>query len=277
MFHEDYYRIEEVANKLGITTHTLIKRAIEEKVQICVVLPTRVTDFTRRKKVSHEMNLSLLNLIILGVESSVETRKNFKKEEAHKNNSLVEVSIPLYPLIPYAIPAVSLIEFAKYSFSKPDIYHGGTCDQIECPDIQKIDDEGSVIEEYLYKLNGVKITPCNDIVVTHTELTRLLALKAEHDNKPTAEKLQQQLNEANALIAELEAAQTNDNKGKQKQREQALSYWIAGKGLDTAKRMTQSEVHDELKLVNGLFQIAPSTFEDFWQTQKLLKLDAGKR
>ncbi len=104
-----------------------------------------------------------------------------------------------------------------------------------------------------------------------------LAIKAQNDGKPTAEQLQQQLDEAKARIAELESAPTTDNKGKQKLREQALSYWIAGKGLDTAKRMTQSEIHEELKRVNGLFQIAPTTFEDFWQAQKLIELDKGKR
>jgi hypothetical protein len=49
------------------------------------------------------------------------------------------------------------------------------------------------------------------IVLTHQELTRLLALKAEHDGKPTAKQLQQQLDEANARIDSLEAAQSNDN------------------------------------------------------------------
>jgi hypothetical protein len=47
----------------------------------------------------------------------------------------------------------------------------------------------------------------HDIFITHSELTRLIALKAEHDGKPTAEQLQQQLDEAKARIAELEAIQ----------------------------------------------------------------------
>lgn len=47
----------------------------------------------------------------------------------------------------------------------------------------------------------------DDLVMTHTELTRLLALKAERDGKPTDEQLQQKLDEANARIAELEAMQ----------------------------------------------------------------------
>jgi hypothetical protein len=52
MFHEDYYRIEDAANKLEIKTHTLIKRATEGKIQICVVLPSEVTDYRRKNQLT---------------------------------------------------------------------------------------------------------------------------------------------------------------------------------------------------------------------------------
>jgi hypothetical protein len=214
MFHEDYYRIEDAANKLEIKTHTLIKRATEGKIQICVVLPSEVTDYRRKKSINLRLksHRDLVNRLILGDIDRNEKHSALIDTESKSKGSMVEIKIPLYPSIPYAIPKVYLSEFAKYNFSKPDIYHGGTCEQIECPDLQKIGDDGLVIEEYLYELNGVKITPCNDIVITHTELTRLLALKAEHDGKPTAEQLQQQLDEANARIAELEAQLSQQDK-----------------------------------------------------------------
>lgn len=103
---------------------------------------------------------------------------------------------------------------------------------------------------------------------------KIKALKAKHDGKPTLEELQA---ENEALKKQLDALSNSTTKGKQQQRELILSGWIAGKGLDTAKRMKQSDIHEELKRVHGLFQIAESTFKDFWQAQKLIKLDTGKR
>jgi hypothetical protein len=217
----------------------------------------------------------LVNRLILGDIDRNEKHSALIDTESKSKGSMVEIKIPLYPSIPYAIPKVYLSEFAKYNFSKPDIYHGGTCEQIECPDLQKIGDDGLVIEEYLYELNGVKITPCNDIVITHAELTRLLALKAEHDGKPTAEQLQQQLDEAKARIAELEAKQSTDTKQPiQQQREQALLFWVEGVGRDVVVTMPKAQIQDALKRIDPIFRF--SDFEKFWQKQKVIKLEAGK-
>lgn len=110
--------------------------------------------------------------------------------------------------------------------------------------------------------------------VSHEELNRLKSLKAQQDGKPPLEQVQA---ENEALKKQLDELNNSTTKGKQQLRELILSGWIAGKGLDTAKRMKQSDVHEELKRVHGLFQIAESTFKDFWQAQKLIKLDTGKR
>lgn len=117
------------------------------------------------------------------------------------------------------------------------------------------------------------ISLSDHVVCTHIEITRLKALKAQQDGKPTLEQVQA---ENEALKQQLEQLK-NSTKGKQQQRELILSGWVAGKGIEAVRRLTQADIHEELKRVNRLFQIAESTFEDFWQVQKLVKLDAGKR
>jgi hypothetical protein len=103
-----------------------------------------------------------------------------------------------------------------------------------------------------------------------------LAIKAHHDNQPTAEQLQQQLDEANARIAELEAAQSNDTKQPiQQQREQALLFWVEGVGRDTVQNMGgKQKIHEALKKIDPIFHF--SDFDKFWQKQKVIKLEAGK-
>jgi hypothetical protein len=111
-------------------------------------------------------------------------------------------------------------------------------------------------------------------VISHQELTRLLALKAQLEGKPTLEQVQA---ENEALKQQLDALRNSTTQSKQQQRELILSGWVSGKGIETARRMKQADIHEELKSVNRLFHIAESTFEDFWQAQKLIKLDTGKR
>jgi hypothetical protein len=99
-------------------------------------------------------------------------------------------------------------------------------------------------------------------------------LAAQIHEKPRYEQLQA---ENEVLKQQLDGLNNSTSQRKQQQREQALSYWIAGKGAELVKPMKQSDIHEELKLIDGLFQIAESTFNDFWQAQKLIELDAGKR
>jgi hypothetical protein len=115
----------------------------------------------------------------------------------------------------------------------------------------------------------------SQIAIRNHDLKRLLALKAEHDGKPTAEQLQQQLDEAKARIAELEAKQSTDTKQPiQQQREQALLFWVEGVGRDVVMTMPKAQIRDALKRIDPIFRF--SDFEKFWQKQKVIKLEAGK-
>jgi hypothetical protein len=86
----------------------------------------------------------------------------------------------------------------------------------------------------------------NELLITHTELTRLLALKAERDGKPTAEQLQQQLDEANARIAELEAKPSTDNSEPAAKSKTSINAFLSAlnkayPNLDIARIIEQSD------------------------------------
>jgi hypothetical protein len=109
--------------------------------------------------------------------------------------------------------------------------------------------------------------------------------RLEIENKDTRDRLekgrgfyaelQRQLIEANARIAELEAAQSNDTKQPiQQQREQALLFWVEGMGRDTVMTMTKPQIQDALKRIDPIFHF--SDFDKFWQKQQVIKLEAGK-
>lgn len=115
-----------------------------------------------------------------------------------------------------------------------------------------------------------KSVSVENLVILCDELERLRSFK---NNYLTFEQL---LAENKELKHQLQKLDNSDN-SRQQQREMALRYWLAGKGSDTVRRMKQTDIHEELKPVNGLFQIAESTFNDFWQAQNIIKLDAGKR
>jgi hypothetical protein len=96
----------------------------------------------------------------------------------------------------------------------------------------------------------------------------------EIHNRPSYEELQAENEDLKQQLYELNSSSSQI---KQQKREQVLRYWIAGKGDELVKPMKQSDIHEELKLIDGLFHIAESTFNDFWQAQKLIELDPGKR
>lgn len=97
---------------------------------------------------------------------------------------------------------------------------------------------------------------------------------AQANNAPadSVENLQQQLNDARAIIAELEKKPT-----KQQQREQALLFWGAGKGYvkgETIPEMTREQVKHELQEVDRV--LFSANFDDFWDNQNIFKLAKGR-
>jgi hypothetical protein len=261
MFHKQYYKLEEAAQKLGIDVDVLINIHCQDECQLCILFqtPKHALSFDlingKEKELSGVFSNKPYPIVygeIEGAQIAIELKQGlqvncplvYDLDDNNNTPDFLEMTRGDYPAYPVSFDE-SLFDDDNY--------------------VSYWDWALSVIESEIY---------LTDIVITRAELTRLLALKAQHDGKPTLEQVQA---ENEALKQQLEALTNSTTKGKQQQREQALSYWIAGKGLDTVKRMKQADIHEELKHANGLFQIAESTFEDFWQEQKLIELDAGKR
>lgn len=96
--------------------------------------------------------------------------------------------------------------------------------------------------------------------------------QANHAPADTVENLQQQLNDARVIIAELEKKPT-----KQQQREQALLFWGSGKGYvkgDTIPEMTREKMEAELQAVDRV--LFSANFDDFWDDQNIFKLAKGR-
>ena len=96
--------------------------------------------------------------------------------------------------------------------------------------------------------------------------------QANHSTADTVENLQQQLNDARVIIAELEK-----KPNKQQQREQALLFWGSGKGYvkgDTIPEMTREKMEAELQAVDRV--LFSANFDDFWDDQNIFKLAKGR-
>lgn len=268
MFDDDYYRVEDAADQLGTNPQQLLREAAKGNVQICVFFSERPNG--RFAKVNINQVITSREddedgLLFGEVVETVSTNFSIAGKEVpltHEKLNKFEVNTPYIALI-----TKDLINVQTHC---PDIYQESNYETIACPILMKHEDNQHV---YVPPYN-LRIVTHRELVITIDELNRLKALKAQQDGKPTLEELQA---ENEALKKQLDALSNSTTKGKQQQRELILSGWIAGKGLDTAKRMKQSDIHEELKRVHGLFQIAESTFKDFWQAQKLIKLDTGKR
>lgn len=109
-----------------------------------------------------------------------------------------------------------------------------------------------------------------DLVLSHDELTRLTALKAEHDNQPTMAQVQA---ENEQLKQQLDSLSSNTTQTITQQRNNALLFWVQGKGLDMVAAMTKQQIHDALKKIDNIFDL--KDFDKFWQQQQVIKLKAG--
>jgi hypothetical protein len=283
MFDDDYYRIEDAAYQLEMNPQQLLRQSAKGNVQVCVVFSKKPVGKFRKKDTSKPIDTDVFFKaldVVIGKKNIhlEEVKPNDVKETTSIKVGQKSVSLVVDPMFLSNMPYIAIfsLNYLPVQTACPDIYSAGEYEKTLCPSLMKMDDDGLPINQYLYlPPEGLMITPCTDLVITHQELTRLLALKAEHDGKPTAEQLQQQLDEANARIAELEAKQSTDTKQPiQQQREQALLFWVEGMGRDTVMTMTKPQIHEALKKIDPIFRF--SDFEKFWQKQQIIKLEAGK-
>jgi hypothetical protein len=193
MFHKRYYRLDEAAQKLGVDVDILHHEAIAGKVVYSKVLQ-------RCDSIIQMVAYKNLGEFYRALDARYEN--NDKPTVADLINEGVCKPVDDYRLtVDVSCGQVRLI----YQEGK------GVFSTINDIAVQA----KSLGVNHLLSQNGIKVgffsennvITMDDLVMTHTELTRLLALKAERDGKPTAEQLQQKLDEANARIAELEEMQ----------------------------------------------------------------------
>ncbi len=191
MFHKRYYRLEEAAQKLGVDVDVLHHEAIVGKVVYSKVLQ-------RCDSIIQMVAYENLGELYRALDERYEN--NDKPTVADLINEGVYKPVDDYRLtVDVSVGQVRLI------------YQEGKAIFSTINDIA-VEAKSLGVDHLLYR-SGIKVgffsdknvISLDDLVITHTELTRLLALKAEHDGKPTAEQLQQQLDEAYTRIDELES------------------------------------------------------------------------
>lgn len=194
MFHKQYYKLEEAAEKLGVDVDVLIDIHCKDKCQLCIVFqtPKHAFSFDLINGKEKELTGVFINKPypivygeIEGAQIAVELIKGlqvncplvYDLEENSNTPDFLEMTEGNYPAYPVGFDE-SLFDDDNY--------------------VSYWDWALSVIESDIY---------LTDIVLTHQELTRLLALKAEHDGKPTLEQVKTENEVLKLRIAELEAAQ----------------------------------------------------------------------
>lgn len=261
MVHKSYYRLKDAAQILDTDVESLIDYHITNKCQICVLFARSGIalnfDLKCRRYRDHvEFKSNLPYPLVYGELDRYAILKCFQ------DGSLMNCPNLYHLTKENKAPDFIELEVSRYSNEKIKNFY---------PINFKLTDE-DLDPRFNYgcywdwALSTNTQIHSDDLVITHVELSRL-------QGNPSYEQLQ---TENELLKLELDKL-NNSTTGKQQQREHALRYWVAGKGSDTVKRMKQTDIHEELKPVNGLFQIAESTFNDFWQAQNIIKLDAGKR
>jgi hypothetical protein len=236
MFHKQYYRLEEAAQKLGVDVETLLSMEFEGSLSLCYVhVPISEEDYCIEATLNEDNCKYRNNLITAFSEkyligdfvfndvvdivhqkiTEVCQREPYKEKVVEAIEKVIDGTVDDTFLLYMALceskddlgcslAKEELLPYTPYQLSRPHvqrvIHEDGSVMILEY-----ITEHGEVIDEKVSQRRS------KGLVITHSELTRLLALKAEHDGKPTAEQLQQQLDEAKARIAELEAKQSTDN------------------------------------------------------------------
>jgi hypothetical protein len=267
MFHKQYYKLDEAAKKLKTDIETIFHMAIAGKIDLSI--PVKNSEYLVMRVPNNRLIIRFTdnplkldttcgtNWIALA-SGEVESLYNGRKKNIFSDSILGDKDGPLINHRPTAKILMSLQAKTYTNLGSHKIF-------------QHVISDGEEIT----------ITR-DDLVVSNQELTRLKAIKAQlkefkkqRDCKPTAEQLQQQLDEAKARIAELEAKPSTDTKQPiQQQREQALLFWVEGVGRDVVMTMPKAQIRDALKRIDPIFRF--SDFEKFWQKQKVIKLEAGK-
>lgn len=179
MFHKQYYRLEEAAQKLGVDVETLLHSAIRKELSISI----------EQKRFGSVLAYDL---------NSVFDCDRRRYAESLDDDHLLDSAFDESGLVLHLDP-MQLINFLFHGQDK--ILSSENEDFLSSIALKSTSESVAVV----YVEDNERNIHLHDLVITHTELNRLLALKAEQDGKPTVEQLQQKLDEANLRIAELEA------------------------------------------------------------------------
>lgn len=270
MFHKQYYTLFEAAFDLGIDEDTLLHEAIAGKIVLSIKSGRNYTVMKMRKgRIALKGMSQTRNSITDGLEwiaLSKYTVSNIYqgadvyiysdrllKDEGREN---YVVDFDAINWLDYqsndkgnAVKAVVILKTAKAKTYK----YGSV----------------SIEQSILSDGETIKLT-LKDLIVSHEELTRLKALKAQYDGKPTLEQLQA---ENEALKQQLDELNNSTRQTIQQQREKALLFWVEGLGRDTVKAMSKPQIHAALRKIDPIFHF--SDFDKFWQKQHVIKLEAG--
>jgi hypothetical protein len=114
--------------------------------------------------------------------------------------------------------------------------------------------------------------------VTESEYDRCTDFARSQQGKPTAEQLEAKISDLEAENEQLKKQLAQSQNPKiDETRIQTLTFWVEGKGKETVELMEKSDIQKELSKIDAIFKMATSSFSQFWKSQKVIELKAGKR
>ncbi len=296
MFHKQYYRLEEAAKQLGVDVETILSMEFDGALSLSYVhVPKSDDDYfinlamqedeEYNKKVGAAF-LEKYNIQNLeDIENSLNEVVSDIEKTLAKSGDTVDTCY-LREEIERVLgnnPTETFVLYLAFSKEEREVINNSNKGFVTAYELCKlpkpffqrvIHDNGEVaITDFIMpsgKIGYVEsccYMPSNGLVVSHAELTRLKALKAQLDGKPTLEQLQA---ENEALKKQLDALSNSTSQTILQQREQALLFWVEGLGRDTVKAMSKPQIHEALKKIDRIFHF--SDFDKFWQKQQVIKL-----
>jgi hypothetical protein len=207
MFHKQYYSLEEAAQKLGVDVETIMHEAIAGNIDISVRRDWNYTMLKMQKgKLAFKGASQQKNCMTEGSEwialSKYTISAIYRGDDVYiySDNLLKDKERERYSV------DYDSVNWLQYNSSDANISRKALV-ALKTAQAKTYKYLSVSIDQVIFsERETIKLEQYN-LIISHTELTRLLALKAEHDGKPTDEQLQQQLNAAKARIAELEAMQ----------------------------------------------------------------------
>jgi hypothetical protein len=252
-----FYRLDNAEKILNIDMKLLINLFLDGKCQICICFEKEFKVYSKNifnRELSSNNEITVLSNIPYPLSYSMDLTRSQWLNIFNKGLVLYE----FYNLVSVDNAGFKTPEFVKLKRITDELYIEEHINSSDICDVTMGDYFWANVLSFSFHAT------LSDLVITTNEISRLL-------NKESYENLKKR---CIALEKKIDDLNYNFKGSEQKKRELALSYWVAGKGVEAVMAMTKPQIHEALKKVDPIFYF--SDFNKFWKKQQVIKLEGGK-